>query len=281
MLRHEQQQNYEAAQIALSKQLNALSGVLLSITAHGDPIPCEVAIELQHMLVHLLLASEDAIADYTTRTSQLGHALGHLDRAMLDACKILIEKNFPHLSQNIGFMRQWIDLRQREGRDHFRGQSSFNINSTCDSFSKLLRDHNLLTESAAASTTPRPLVGEWCEYLKELTKWFQRELLYSSLCGKKSWDALNGMLQSFWTLDTDKLQVLNNRLELDILLTNYEHSITLGWTDNKDFLKNHKDFISQYICGQCSDEEIKQNYSSWICRAFTSLIRFYGQPWND
>lgn len=274
-----EQYNYEAAVSAFSKQLNALSDVLWASSA---PIPREVAIELQHMLLHLLLASQASPADYSTRRSQLGHALGHLDRAMLDACKILISKNFCNLSQNITFMREWIDLRQCEGKNHFREQSSFS-NITCDKYYEFLKKYSLISGEEAAAANPsasRTQGDKWKAYFTELDRWFKRELLYSSLCGQKSLDALNEMLQSFWTLDAGKLCALNKRLELDILVTNAEQALKFGW-NGKNVLQDHKDFITQYIEGQCDEAKIMQNHSSWVHRAFTSFLSFYGQVWDD
>lgn len=281
MPRHITQQNYTALIDALGRQLEALANVL---AAHAPqiPIPLEVAIELQHMLLHMLLASECTLADYEVRTTQLKHSLGHLDRAMLDACKIQIEKEFSVLSQKLTFTKEWIELRQRESRDHFRGESTTN-NTTCDKFYILLKKYSLITDHEVPGTinTDHRFHGDtWHKYFLELHRWFKRELLYSSLFGQKSLDALNGMLQSFWLLNTAKLCMLNKRLELDILITNAERALGFGW-DGRDILKNHIDFISKYKDGKCNDEEINCNYNSWIRRTFTSLIHFYGQNWSE
>ncbi|WP_165177403.1 hypothetical protein [Desulfovibrio sp. ZJ369] len=279
-----EQRNYEAAVSAISRQLSALDNVLVSPCGSCTPVPQEVAIELQHMLVHLFLASKATLTDYETRTTQLKHALGHLDRAMLDACKILISKNFPTLSQKLPFMKAWIALRQREGKDHFRGPSSFTNNTTCEKFYALLKNYSLITSGAASAANTiahRPQGDMWSLYFKELGRWFQRELLYSSLCGEKSLDALSVMLQSFWTLDIDKLRELNHRLELDILVTNAAQAFDFGWDAGKTILKTHMDFIERYTNGQCTPEEIQRNYTSWVRQTFTSFLHFYGQDWPD
>lgn len=274
-------QNYQDARRAISRQLTALVSVLVSPPGSRMPVPQEVASELQHMLVHLFLASEATLADYETRTTQLMHALGHLDRATLDACKILIKNNFSRIFQDIPTLRTWIDLRQREGRDHFRGRAPFTNNATCDRFYDFL-DHLTLLAASHGSNPDRTCQGDtWNHYFKELGKWFKRELLYSSLCGEKSLDALSVMLQSFWTLDIGKLRELNHRLEIDILVTNAPQAFHFGWEEGKTILKTHKDFIDRYTEEQCTSEEIQHNYTSWVHRAFTSLLSFYGQNWPD
>ncbi len=278
-----QRRNYDAVKSALLRQLVALNYVLIAPANPPTPIPRAVAIELQHMLAHLLLASECEVGDYATRTSQVVHALGHLDRAMLDACKILIEKNFFRLSQNITFLKEWIDLRQREGGNHFRGQASFINNPTCDRFYTLLQKYCLIRHEETPTTTNsnEHLQGNtWQRYIPELHRWFRRELLCSSLCGKKNLDALAGMLQSFWTLDNAKLCLLNKRLELDIIITNAAQALAFGW-DSRPILQAHVDFLRNYQAGQCAEAEINQNYTTWVRRSFTSLLHFYGQDWPD
>lgn len=286
-----EQHNYEAVRSALFRQLKALGDVLLADPVSPPTIPPEVAIELQHMLVHLQAASSAIPTDYDTRSEQLGYALGHLDRAMLDACKIRIEKEFSTLSLNPTFMRCWVAVRQLERGKHFRDRSPldparkpFACNPACDRFYELLKSYSLLRNPE--EVTPRVDVfsqeDKWGDYFKEIDRWFQRELLYSSLCGKKSWDALNEMLQSFWTLDVDKLRNLNMRLELDILVTNAAQAMKHGW-DGRE-MKKHSAFVDQYTAESCdgaSSGEIRDDDQRWIRRAFTSLLRFYGQNWPD
>lgn len=277
---------YKAKIQAFNNQLQDLANVLLNSSRGNFQIPAEVAIELQHMLVHLVSAGSMASSDYQSKSLEIGHALGHLDRAFMDECKILVCQCFAELGGDLEFMRQWVSARQKECKKHFRDQAHETISSAvgappeinnhcCNEFLNILTSFQVvkLESTSVVAVCPDHNV-EWTDFAKQLKEWFCLDLLYSSLCCQKSYDALNTVTSSLWTLDAKRLEQLNLQMKLDILVLNAPQAARVQWESS--VLKQHMPFVKNYVQRNQWEETDLSSEKRWIQRAFYSLLEFYG-----
>lgn len=277
---------YKAKIQAFNKQLHDLVNVLLNSSRSNFQIPAEVAIELQHMLVHLVSAGSMASSDYQSKSVEMGHALGHLDRAFMDECKILVCQRFSDLEGDLEFMRQWVSARQKECKKHFRDQAHETASSTvgapleinnycCNEFLNILTSFKVVQLESTSAVAVRPDHNvEWKDFAKQLKEWFCLDLLYSSLCCQKSYDALNIVTSSLWTLDAERLKRLNIQMKLDILVLNAPQAAHMQWDPSG--LKRHASFLKNYAQRSKWEETDLSSEKIWIQHAFYSLLEFYG-----
>lgn len=273
------QQRLHAYLSAVTRQFAEVRGIIS--TGLSKQFPLEVAIELQHMLMHLVSARKMEGSDYSSKIREIASALGHVDRAYLDACKVLVRENFSSLKHNLSFMQEWVSGRQAEGKRHSRdkcGASSDElplerINPICELFKQILLNHRLMT--VPRGTRAGGGAGDnWSVIVPEVETWLSLDLLYNSLAGKKHLEALQVMLLSFMEMDKDRLQRLNLQIMLDTLSVGALQAASLGW---KHFgaLKPHLPFLATYTTIRPWQEVNVIGQQSWIRPVFDELRMFY------
>lgn len=276
-----EQQRLHAYLNAVFRQFGEVRAIVS--TGLNNRFPLEVAIELQHMLMHLVSAHKCSGSDYLSKIHQISSALGHVDRAYLDACKVLVHEKFPSLKNSLPFMQGWASARQAEGKGHSHDRVIHNDNiillergnPICERYKKLLLKQGLITVPKV--TGAHGTWSNWTLVLPEVEEWLGLDLFFNSLYGRKHLEALQVMLLSFMEMDNERLHRLNLQIMLDTLSMGAIQAERLGW-GHFGKLKPHQQFITEYTKISPWQERDVTDQQDWIRSIFNELRTFYVNP---
>lgn len=208
----------------VAKRIRQIYACLEHLSSPKQPgcrdIPEEAAIEMQHALSHLALASDTESVEQKAR--RWHQALAHLNRAIIDFLKLFILEAFPQKKSSIEFMQGWLKTRQKEYWEHASGTQSPCLSSTTEGelftieeYEKLL---NISLSKSSLDFTNDDLKGDnWKIYSKELDNWMNSDLMYGSLMAQKDVGNLEQLLDTLWSLDATTLAKYNLKTQIETL----------------------------------------------------------------